>query len=259
MSDVTFRGGDVGFCKSNNLELFGEVCADYLPTLMRWWKPAVYRPENEIHRLQDGRSNPLGLGLCELNFYLPCSRHSVFFHILTLIWQIWKSVTVFGGEIGFNLASPDGTGIIGSVSFTDSTFEKVSTAIIIGAPREKVNSDTTGLVIDNCVFKDVDTAVQTLDLEGDTDTLLKAGGAVKHWSIGPIYKGGNRTWASGVDSTPYNRHESLLGPEAGGLPSRPFFERKRNQYADATVDSFVHIKDFGAAGMSTGASRELNL
>lgn len=120
MSDVTFRGGDVGFCK-NNLELFGEVCADYLPTLMRWWKPAVYRPENEIHRLQDGRSNPLGLGLCELNFYLPCSRHSVFFYILTPIWQIWESVTVSGGEIGFNLASPDVTGIIGSVSFTDST------------------------------------------------------------------------------------------------------------------------------------------
>ncbi|KAK0743969.1 pectin lyase fold/virulence factor, partial [Schizothecium vesticola] len=75
-----------------------------------------------------------------------------------------------------------------------------------------------------------------------------AGGAVKHWSIGPIYKGDNRTWSGGADSTPYKRHESLLGPEAGGLPSRPFFERKRNQYADHSPDEFVHIKDFGAAG-----------
>lgn len=80
------------------------------------------------------------------------------------------------------------------------------------------------------------------------EKLLGAAGGIKHWSLGPVYKDGKRTWARGVE-LPYNRNETLLAPEANGLPVRPFFERKRNQYIDANMGSFMFMKDFGAAGM----------
>lgn len=133
---------------------------------------------------------------------------------------------------------------MGSASFLDSIFEKVENAIVISDVDDRPKYETTGLVIDNCLFKDVETAVSTMGGE----KLLGAAGGIKHWSLGPVYKDGKRTWARGVE-LPYIRNETLLAPEANGLPLRPFFERKRNQYIDANIGSFMFMKDFGAAGM----------
>ncbi len=52
------------------------------------------------------------------------------------VFKIWKSVTVSGGDIGFRLLSEGTDGSVGSVSFVDSSFEGVKTAILIPPPAE---------------------------------------------------------------------------------------------------------------------------
>lgn len=70
-----------------------------------------------------------------------------------IIWDwawVWKSVTVDGAEVGFQLLNSDGTGNIGSVSLIDSIFINIKkAAIVVGPVSSEPGSGTTGLVLDN--------------------------------------------------------------------------------------------------------------
>ena len=46
----------------------------------------------------------------------------------------------------------------------------------------------------------------------------------------------------------YTREATLLGASVTGLSVAPYFERKRNQYADKSAADFIHLKDQGAKG-----------
>jgi hypothetical protein len=64
--------------------------------------------------------------------------------------------------------------------------------------------------------------------------------------MGATYKDNKRTWTNGARD--FTREATLLGSSVSGLQVAPYFERKRNQYADKSASDFVHLKDEGAKG-----------
>ncbi|RDW86246.1 glycoside hydrolase family 55 protein [Aspergillus mulundensis] len=158
-----------------------------------------------------------------------------------IIWDwawVWKSLSIQGADVGFRLIGTDG-GNIGSVTFIDSKFSSVNTAIIIAPASSTPGSGTTGLVLDNTRIDGpiVDTAGKTYLAAGYHD----------NWVLGPTYSDNTRAWTSASVSS-YTREQSLLGSSVDGLNKRPYFERKKNQYANRPVEDFVQLKSLGARG-----------
>ena len=158
---------------------------------------------------------------------------------------------MINSQVGFRLLSEEGggedveEGSIGSVSFLDSMFMWVPTAILVGPPSSRPGSRTTGLIIENCVMAGVTSLVA--DTSGAV-VFHPSGLHIEHWVLGPVYQGAeDRTWTSGM-SLPYAKDESLLDVESVGYVERPYFSRMKPQYGDLGVDSFVHVKDFNAVG-----------
>ncbi|KAL4805582.1 pectate lyase superfamily protein-domain-containing protein [Aspergillus unguis] len=161
---------------------------------------------------------------------------------IQIIWDwawVWKTLDIQGADVGVRLINPDGGGNIGSVSFIDSKFTGVNTAIIIGPASESPGSGTTGLVLDNTR---IDGPI--IDTAGET---YLAAGYHDNWVLGPTYTDGTRSWSSGAVLS-YPREGSLLGEAVDGLSKRPYFERKKNQYLDRSVGDFVQLKSLGARG-----------
>ncbi|KAL3464344.1 pectate lyase superfamily protein-domain-containing protein [Aspergillus heterothallicus] len=161
---------------------------------------------------------------------------------IQIIWDwgwVWKSLRIEGGDVGIRLVNPDGNGNIGSISLIDSQITGVATAIIIAPASSTPGSGTTGLILDNTRIGGpiVDTAGRTY---------LNAGYYV-NWALGPTYAGGDRLWTAG-SLVPYSREQSLLGSRIDGLDNPPYFERKKNQYANRPVSDFVQLKSLGARG-----------
>ncbi|KAL2850737.1 pectate lyase superfamily protein-domain-containing protein [Aspergillus pseudoustus] len=167
---------------------------------------------------------------------------------IQIIWDwgwVWKSLRIQGGEVGIRLVNPDGNGKIGSVSFIDFQITGVTTAIIASPASSSPGSGTTGLILDNTRIGApiVDTA----------DRTYLGAGYFTTWALGPTYAGGNRLWTSG-SAVPYSREQSLLGGRVDGLNNPPYFERKKNQYAqyaqyaNRPVGDFVQLKTLGARG-----------
>lgn len=67
--------------------------------------------------------------------------------------------------------------------------------------------------------------------------------------MGSTYVNDKRSWTNGPMD--YKREPTLLGASVSGLQVAPYFERKRNQYADKPASDFVHVKDLGAKGDGT--------
>ncbi|KAL4873586.1 hypothetical protein BDV12DRAFT_160315 [Aspergillus spectabilis] len=159
-----------------------------------------------------------------------------------IIWDwawVWKSLHIQGADVGFRLINTDGGGNIGSVSFIDSRFTDVTTAIIIAPASATVGSGTTGLLLDNTRIDGpiVDTAGRT----------YLGAGYYDNWVLGPTYTNGGRSWTSGA-SMSYPREASLLGAKVATLDKPPYFERKKNQYANRPIGDFVQLKSLGARG-----------
>jgi hypothetical protein len=64
--------------------------------------------------------------------------------------------------------------------------------------------------------------------------------------MGSTYKDNKRAWTKAAMD--YTRESTLLGSRTTGLDVAPYFERKRNQYADKSATDFIHLKDQGAKG-----------
>ncbi|KAL4733150.1 hypothetical protein BDV11DRAFT_175970 [Aspergillus similis] len=74
------------------------------------------------------------------------------FGFFQIIWDwgwVWKSIDIWGADVGFRLVSDDDSGNIGSASFIDSKFTDVTTAIVMAPASEDPGSGTTGLILDN--------------------------------------------------------------------------------------------------------------
>jgi hypothetical protein len=159
-----------------------------------------------------------------------------------IIWDwtwVWKSLDIQGADVGLRLINNDGGGNVGSVSLIDSKLTNVNTAIIIAPASSTPGTGTTGLVLDNTRIDGpiVDTAGK----------VYLGAGYYDNWVLGPTYRGTTRTWSSAPFSS-YPREQSLLGNEVDGLNNPPYFERKKNQYADRPVGDFVQLKSLGARG-----------
>lgn len=161
---------------------------------------------------------------------------------------MWKSVHVEDCTTGFRLALPAGTpstGNIGSISFLDSKFLRVDTAIVVAPPSSTPGSGSTGLILENVHMSDVDVAVA-----GSDNSVLLAGGDrhVAAWALGPVYSAGEeRTFSFGEEVDPYPREETLLDL-SNGPNSAPYSERPKPQYENLPAGAFVHLKDEGAKG-----------
>ncbi|KAL4941643.1 hypothetical protein BDV06DRAFT_212488 [Aspergillus oleicola] len=188
MSDVTFRGGNFGFCNAHRMTFIG--CSTAVQIIWDWG------------------------------------------------W-VWKSLNIQGADVGFRLINDGGGGNIGSVSFIDSRFTDVTTAIIIAPASATPGSGTTGLVLDN-------TRIDGPIVDTSGRQYLGAG-YYNNWVLGPTYTGSTRSWTSGA-SLSYPREASLLGGRIDGLNSAPYFERAKNQYASRPIGDFVQLKTLGARG-----------
>ncbi|KAJ3556896.1 hypothetical protein NPX13_g10039 [Xylaria arbuscula] len=159
-----------------------------------------------------------------------------------LIWDwgwVWKSITVNNAQVGFRLYD-DGGPIPGSVTIMDSTFTNIrGSAIEMAAPADTRDSGFTGLVLDN-----VNLGGKIQD-HSSSQVILPAG-YYKTYVIGATYKQNVRAWTRAPMD--YTREPTLLGAPVTGLSVAPYFERKRNQYADKSAADFVHLKDQGAKG-----------
>ncbi|KAL4781792.1 pectate lyase superfamily protein-domain-containing protein [Aspergillus varians] len=159
-----------------------------------------------------------------------------------IIWDwawVWKSLHIQGANVGFRLINNDGGGNIGSVSFIDSRFTDVTTAIILSPASATPGSGTTGLTLDN-------TRIDGPIVDASGRTYLGAG-YYDNWVLGPTYRGNTRSWSSG-SSISYHRERSLLGDSVSGLNNSPYFERKKDQYAGRPIGDFVQLKSLGARG-----------
>lgn len=165
-----------------------------------------------------------------------------------VLWDwswVWKTTTVKNCDEGFRLVSPDEGGVIGSVSFVDSTFAGTKKAIIMGKPSNEPGTNTTGIVLDNTVIDGI--------IEDVTGKQYLGPGSYKSWVFGPTYSGdGKRSFATG-QTMEYARQPALQGGSLDGLPLKPYFERQRPQYADRGPGDFIHIKDY-AKGPSIPAA-----
>lgn len=211
MSDITFRGGNFGFCESP------------IPI------PVPPLPANKT----DGGNQQFS---AHRMTFIGCST------AVQIIWDwawVWKSLRIQGADVGFRLINSDGGGNIGSVSFVDSIFTDVTTAIILAPASATLGSGTTGLILDNTRIDGpiVDTA----------GTTYLGAGYYDNWALGATYTGGTRSWTSGA-SLSYPREGSLLGERVSSLNNLPYFERKKNQYADRHIGDFVQLKSLGARG-----------
>ncbi|ORY15484.1 pectate lyase superfamily protein-domain-containing protein [Clohesyomyces aquaticus] len=160
-----------------------------------------------------------------------------------LIWDwgwVWKSITVNNAQVGFRLYNDADGSIPGSVTIMDSTFSNIrESAIEMAVSKDVRDSGFTGLILDN-----VNLGAKIKD-HWSTAQIL-APGYYKSYVMGSTYKDNKRSWTTGAMD--YSRETTLLGPSVSGLEVAPYFERKRNQYADKTSADFVHLKDLGAKG-----------
>jgi hypothetical protein len=110
---------------------------------------------------------------------------------------VWKSITVRNVDVGFRLVPENKTekertvsgknnkeGSIGSASFVDSSFSNVGTAVETRPLNSKPGTNSTGIVLENVAFSNVQKGVA--DTSGKT---LLAGGSktINEWAAGPIY------------------------------------------------------------------------
>ncbi|KAM0543161.1 hypothetical protein ACHAPJ_012459 [Fusarium lateritium] len=143
-------------------------------------------------------------------------------------------------DVGFRLLREGVTeeGHVGSASFIDSTFTNVSTALLIPPPNPTPGSASTGVVMDNVRFQDVDKALAAINGE----ILLESQGLMKHWALGPVYSPQRKYSMGSNGSKTYKRPDGLVDR------SGAYFERPKPQYQTRNVEDFVHVKDFGARG-----------
>lgn len=99
---------------------------------------------------------------CQLGSQQYTMRNLTFFNAQTAILQIWnwswtyKSIYVYNCQIGLNMSGP----VVGSVTMIDSGFYNTPTGIISGrSPSTQENPGAGSLVLENVVFRNVDTAV----------------------------------------------------------------------------------------------------
>ncbi|KAK3896383.1 pectate lyase superfamily protein-domain-containing protein, partial [Staphylotrichum tortipilum] len=167
-----------------------------------------------------------------------------------VIWDwgwVWKSIAMTNVGTGFKLVPEGGgsSGNVGSALFLDSSFTNVETVVQITPPSSTPATGTTGLVLENVALSGV-TKAAVADTSG---AVLLAGGTsrIEHWALGPVYEGSvdARSFSAGGKVGNYRRPLTLTNDNGA------YYERPKPQYESASVDEFVHIRDFGATGDGT--------
>jgi hypothetical protein len=150
-------------------------------------------------------------------------------------------------DTAFRLTNENGGPNPGSITLMDTLLQNVQTGVLVTPLNNNPGNDTPGITLENLGLRFVDRTVA--DTAGATLLPNPTGtGSLIHWTVGPTYKNGERTWFSGNAST-YTRESTLLG--GGGQAGPPLDKYRGTTYPDyetASPDSFVHIKDYGAKG-----------
>ncbi|EPS35643.1 hypothetical protein H072_10908 [Dactylellina haptotyla CBS 200.50] len=184
-----------------------------------------------------------------------------------LIWDwgwSWKTVNIIGGTVGFKLVAADGDTNpaalhnTGSIIIIDSTFSGTKTAIQTFPVSSELKKGTTGITLENVLFKSVG--------QGVADTLGKSyypGGSqnIHYWILGPIYFSpfsATREFVSGYAQETIKRSDDMTTPvNPRNLPVRPFFERSKPQYTANSWSDFVSVKSVGAKGDGVTDDRQV--
>jgi hypothetical protein len=156
----------------------------------------------------------------------------------------WKSITINGGNYGFQLVPTSGSSAVGSIYVLDSVFNNVGTAIQIAPSTSSTATGTTGITMDNVGFNGVTDAV--VDTAGKV-YLAGSVGSVDTWVLGPLYFAAAQQGNSLGYSYSTPREQTLVETNTlSGLPKGMFFERAKPQYESTPASSFVNMKDYAA-------------
>lgn len=127
----------------------------------------------------------------------------------------------------------------------DSIFDGTGTAILSFPATTDIKRGTTGITLDNVIFKNVAKAVA--DNEGKV--YLPGGNTkINTWTLGPLYLDPAEREFTLDKSLDTPRIKELLGDNPNEFLSAPYFERKKPQYENLDWSSFVSVKAGGAKG-----------
>ncbi|KAF7177443.1 hypothetical protein CNMCM7691_005696 [Aspergillus felis] len=225
---------------------------DFIAAAAPTTQQAIYAENGSGGHMSDLTFTGGNFGICE---YLSqrCKRNGrlSFRNVNTavqLIWDwgwTWKSISVSGGQTGFKLLSEDGFHHTGSLMVIDSVFEGTKTAILTFPATTDIKKGTTGITLDNIVFKNVGVAVA----DNAGKTYLKGGTtAVNTWTLGPVYLDPTRREFTLDKSMDTPRIEELLANNSITFLQNPYFERKKPQYEQYPWSKFISVKAQGAKG-----------
>ncbi|PGH08809.1 hypothetical protein AJ80_07768 [Polytolypa hystricis UAMH7299] len=163
---------------------------------------------------------------------------------IKLIWDwgwTWKSIHIIDATTGISLLSEDGAHHTGSILVQDSIFENTGTAILTFPATRDPGQGTTGITLENVLFKNVQSAVADnagkVYLPGDV-------GSVDTWTLGPVYfSEAVRDFTLGM-TFDTRRPLGLTRDDDTTLPKPPFFEKRRPQYESLPASSFLHMKNY---------------
>ncbi|KAH7081450.1 pectin lyase fold/virulence factor [Paraphoma chrysanthemicola] len=171
-------------------------------------------------------------------------------HITSGIENVFANNYVVDSDTAYRLHSENGGPNPSSFTLLDTLLQNVGTGVLLGPLNKTPGNDTPGVSLENLGLRFVDRTVAdtfgTTLVPNPTRT-----GSLRHWAVGPVYKNGERTCFSG-NTSEYSRESTLLG--GGGQAGPPLDTYNGRTYPDfesATVDQFVHIRDYGAKGDGT--------
>ncbi|OIW25393.1 pectin lyase-like protein [Coniochaeta ligniaria NRRL 30616] len=173
------------------------------------------------------------------------------------IWDwgwTWQGIYVIDADVAFKLFDDGGARGVGSFLLQDATIDSCSTGILTLPVKDGSKSGTTNIVLDTVAFSGVsrpvaDTSGTVLLSGGDPLEILDA------WTVGNDYvqgdtstnTGGSTLFTSGTHVSS-NRLKVLTGGDTGGWSSKWYLFRRKPQYEDIDINSWVNVKDYRAKG-----------
>ena len=151
-------------------------------------------------------------------------------------------------DVAIRLHGEDNTANPSSVTLRDTYLQNVKTGVLVAPLEKDAGSSTPGITIENVGLNNVQRVV------ADTSGAILLGtsgrgGDVPYWTVGPTYKNEERSWLTGnSNSSAYPRESSLVYDFGQYTPKAKYSLYNYPTWDTATVDMFVHIRDYGAKG-----------
>lgn len=159
------------------------------------------------------------------------------------------------------MVSDDGTHGIGSIHLQDGTIESTKIGIQVFPESNTTYTGNTAILLDNVAFSHVTSPV--IDTNGKSLLSGSDGFQVDVWSVGSQYALGDNYWdgetdiAGATGAQVFSLGSNLKSRRDGDLINDPtsssfseswYLYKKKPQYGDADISTFLNAKDYGAKG-----------